>query len=268
MWISKIKKYLQELDRIPILNTVFIISITCIASIYIFAMLYGFNKIIGYEHIGNIVGIFSSIATTLTLVFVVYQHKANESKAYQMVMVEEAKLAVDKMIEGVKKLYEWDGKDVPTLNNTLIELSNHAIDFETFYDELNESALKKIVEIRWQDMFLNHYQGMSNDVDVCEIFRRNTEVIDTAFEVKLVFLNEEFDSDEQGGKYEAERYYISRAKEFDLYDISNYISCQDQFKRHFMNGRQVRKYLEGVSYKNNQRKIYPTLCAIVDSSIE
>ncbi|EIM1710728.1 TPA: hypothetical protein RQM97_001570 [Aeromonas dhakensis] len=268
MWMSKVKKYLISIDTGFALKATFVFSMCCICLVFSFAVINGAMEILGLNSKSDAIALFSGLATALTLMFFVYQHNVNESKKYQLVMVEEAKLAVDKMILNAKKLYEWDGKKVSILNNILIELSNHAIDFETFYDKINDPALKKIVEIRWQDMFLNHYRGISEHIDVSEIFRRNTDAVDSEFEIRLVFLNDEFDGDKQNEKYEFERYRISRASEFNLYDISRYLVNQEQFKHHFMNENQVIKYLEEVGYEDNQRETYPTLCAIVDTSIE
>jgi len=268
MWISKIKKNLISIDTGFALKATFVFSMFCICLVFSFAVINGAMEILGLNSKSDAIALFSGLATALTLMFFVYQHNVNESKKYQLVMVEEAKLAVDKMILNAKKLYQWDGKKVSILNNILIELSNHAIDFETFYDKITDPALKKIVEIRWQDMFLNHYRGISEHIDVCEIFRRNTDVVDPEFEIRLVFLNDAFDGDKQKEKYEFERYRISRAREFNLYDISCYLVNHEQFKHHFMNENQVIKYLDEVGYEDNQRETYPTLSAIVDASIE
>ncbi|MGU5729009.1 hypothetical protein ACV1DR_08775 [Aeromonas jandaei] len=270
MWFSKVKKYLQELDRAPVLNTLFIISMTSIALIYFFAVINGLNEIIGYENLEKVVDVVSSLATALTLAFLVYQHKVNYSKNYQMTMVEEAKLVIEKIIEQTELLYRWDGKDIFMLNDILNELSNHAIDFNVFYDEINDPALNKIILIRWQDMFLNHYRGISNNIDICSIISENSTGNRSDIELKIIDLKNEAEKHSQGEKYNKyvyEQYCISRAKDLGLYDILSEIECQNAFKYHYFDNKGIKRYLEGVDYNSNPRKSDPSLFAIVEASI-
>lgn len=268
--MSKIKKYLQELDRTPVLNAVFMLSMICIVLVYIFSAIYGLKEIIGYENFDKVVNAISGLATALTLAFVVYQHKDNDSKSYQLAMVEEAKLVVDKIIEQLEKLYEWDGKEISILDGTLIELANHAFDFDIFYNEVKDSALKKIILIRWQDMFLNHFQGLSKGIDICSIIRENTADKGNEFEFKIINLKEEAEKASQGKrneKYEYELYCLSKAKANGLYDILSQLECQDGFKYYFFNNKRIKKYLEGVNFESVPRETDPTLCAIIEASI-
>ncbi len=202
MWMSKIKKYLQELDRTPVLNAVFMLSMMCIVFVYIFSVIYGLKEIIGYENFDKAVNAISGLATALTLAFLVYQYKMNEVKNYQLTMVDEAKLVLEKIIKQLDKLHEWDGKNILVLDNLLNEMSNHAIDFDSFYEEVNDPALKKILQIRWQDMFLNHYIGISGSIDICTIIRESTINKDYAFELNMINLKEGAEKASQGKVYE------------------------------------------------------------------
>lgn len=270
MWMSKIKKYLQELDRTPVLNAVFMLSMICIVLVYIFSAIYGLKEIIGYENFDKAVNAISGLATALTLAFVVYQHKDNDSKNYQVVMVEEAKLVVEKIIEQMDLLYHWDGKDIFILSNTLNEISNHAIDFDSFYEEVNDSALKKIMQIRWQDMFLNHYRGISENIDVCSIIRNSTINKGYEFECNMINLKEGAEEASRGKvyeRYEHELYCLYKAKENGLCDVISYVQSHSVFKQHFFDNTKIIKYLEGIILENDPKKSDPTLYAIVEASI-
>jgi len=270
MWMSKIKKYLQELDRTPLLNAVFIFSMLCIALVFIFAVIYGVEQILGLESAEKIISAISSLATALTLVFLVYQYKMNEVKNYQLTMVDEAKLVLEKIIKQLDKLHEWDGKNILVLDNLLNEMSNHAIDFDSFYEEVNDPALKKILQIRWQDMFLNHYIGISGSIDICTIIRENTINKDNAFELNMINLKEGAEKASQGKVYEGyehELYCLYKAKDNGLYDLISYVQSHSIFKQYFLDNTKIIKYLEGIILEHDPKKSDPTLYAIIEASI-
>ncbi|MFQ2506365.1 hypothetical protein ACK31R_00750 [Aeromonas caviae] len=270
MWMSKIKKYLKEIDRTSVLNAMFVFSMICIALVFIFAVINGVKQILGLESAEKIISAISSLATALTLAFLVYQYKMKEVKNYQLTMVDEAKLVLEKIIEQLDKLHEWDGKNILVLDNLLNEMSNHAIDFDSFYEEVHDPALKKILQIRWQDMFLNHYLGISGNIDVCSIIRESTINKDHVFELNMINLKEGADEASQGKVYEGyehELYCLNKAKDNGLYDVISYVQSHSIFKQYFFDNTKIIKYLEGIILENDPRKTDPTLYAIVEASI-
>lgn len=270
MWMSKIKKYLQELDRTSVLNIMLIISITSIIFIYAFALINGLKEIIGYDNIEKIVDIVSSLATAFTLAFLVYQHKKDDSKNYQMIMVEEAKLVVEKMIEQLEEIRNLKSDDIKSIGSYMIELSNHAIDFDDFQNSVKDPGLKKILCVRWQDMYFNHYDEAFVYLDIFSIINSNS--IGGASEINsLIYqVKEEVDKTLKGGEYQEYEFFLSlvrNAKEKGLYDIAADLMSQESFKNHFLDNEKIGKYMEGVSSYSNPKERYPSLCAIVDASI-
>ncbi|MEI4983851.1 hypothetical protein U1438_15460 [Aeromonas caviae] len=269
MWMSKIKKYLKEIDRTPVLNAMFLILVMCIVLIFFFAVVNGVKQILGLESTEQITSVVSGLATAFTLAFLVYQHQDNTSKNYQMTIVEEAKLVVDKMIEQIEILYKWNGEGLLEINSVMTELSNHAIDFDAFYDEVNDSALKKILLLRWQDMYLHHFLGVLDGIDICTILKRNLTEGDFNVELKIAGIKEEAEKLSQGKKYEKYEYEfhcINIAKKIGLYDITEHVKYQDNFKYYFLSRGQIKKYMEDAIV--NIKKEDPSLCAIVDASTD
>lgn len=270
MWMSKIKKYFQELDRTPVLNAVFVFSMLCITLVFVFAVINGVKQILGLESTEKIISSISSIATALTLLFLVYQHKVNDSKNYQVAMVEESKLVIEKIIEQLEQVQNWDGSNLETLDGIMIEISNHAVDFNDFHDEVKDSALKKIMRVRWQDMYFNHYDPAFLSLNVFTIIRKNSlgglsyinELISELKEESRGALHES-----QNLEYEKTLYCVCRAKEKGLFDIPNEISSHRNFKKYFIEDDIIGKYLEDAGYSANPRERYPSLCAIVEVSI-
>lgn len=270
MWMSKIKKYLKEIDRTPVLNAVFVFSMLCITLVFVFAVINGVKQILGLESTEKIIGSISSIATALTLLFLVYQHKVSDSKNYQVAMVEESKLVIEKIIEQLEQFKNWDGYSLEKLDGIMIEISNHAVDFNDFHDEVKDSALKKIMRVRWQDMYFNHYDPAFFNLNAFTIIRKNSLG-------GLSYINElisELKEESREGSHDNERleyekilYCVSRAKEKGLYDIPNEISSHGNFKKYFIEEHIIGKYLEDSGYSTSPKERYPSLCAIVELSI-
>lgn len=270
MWMSKINKYLQELDRTPVLNTVFFFSMLCIALVFIFAVINGVKQILGLESAEKIISSISSIATALTLLFLVYQHKDNASKTYQMKIVEEAKLVVDKMIEQIGIIRSWDRMDASILGACLARMSNHAQDFESFFDRVKDDALMEVLLVRWQDMYFNHYISVMTGITVESIVYKNVrpnelEKLGKASDVFNI-AKEKYESGVLS-YYQAVLGSIVGIKDSGVLDIPSKIGKQINFKFYFLEERQLNRFLQGRDVNLDVKKKYSTLCAIVDASL-
>ena len=269
MWMSKIKKYLQELDRTPVLNVVFIFSMLCIALVFIFAVISGVKQILGLESAEKIISAISSLATALTLAFLVYQHKDNASKTYQIKIVEEAKLVVDKITEEIEIVKSWDCKDVSILAGCLARMSNHAQDFESFFDKVKDDTLREVLLVRWQDMYFNHYVSTMMCITVELIVMKNMRPneLEKIGKAKDIF-NDARERYESGilSHYEAVLYSIIRAKNSGVFDIPSKIGKQIHFKYYFLQEKLLNKYLQGRDERLDVKRKYSSLCAIVDAS--
>lgn len=269
MWMSKINKYLQELDRTPVLNTVFFFSMLCIALVFIFAVINGVKQILGLESAEKIISSISSIATALTLAFLVYQHKDNSSKTYQIKIVEEAKLVVDKITEEIKIIKSWDCKNVSILASCLARMSNHAQDFESFFDKVKDDTLREVLLVRWQDMYFNHYVSTMMDITVESIIMKNIRSNELE---RIGKANDIFDYAREKYKsgvlsyYESVLYSIISAKNSGVFDIPSAIGKQINFKYYFLQEKLLDKYLQGRDERLDVKRKYASLCAIVDAS--
>lgn len=264
MWMSNIKKYLQELDRTPVLNAVFMLSMFCIALVFIFAVINGVKQILGLDSAEKIIAVISGSATTLTLLFLVYQHYYNSSKNYQITISEEVKLIITKMEEQIELLHRSGVNNIQMLSGFLIEMTNHIIDVDSLYDEVNDPALNKILRIRWQDMYHNHYDGVMKNIDVCSIIRDNSYWNDYA-ESSLVLIKGNAIVASQGKineEYEIALHCLSEAKKTGLCDLSDKIDSYMAFKKYFLEREYMNKYMgyDHSIYRNE----YPSLCALVE----
>lgn len=270
MWMTKIKKYLQELDRTPLLNAVFMFSMLCIALVFIFAVINGVEQILGLESAEKIISAISSLATALTLAFLVYQHKDNASKTYQIKIVEEAKLVVDKLIEQIEIIKSWDRKDVSILGGCLARMSNHAQDFDSFFDEVKDFALREVLLVRWQDMYFNHYISVMMGITVSSIVSKNIKPIELERIGKAEDLFKVAKEKYESGivsYYQATLYAIVEAKDSGVIDIPSKIGKQINFKHYFLEEKQLNKFLQGRDKSLDVKEKYSVLCAIVDASL-
>ncbi|MFR9702192.1 hypothetical protein ACL00O_06795 [Aeromonas sanarellii] len=268
MWMSKVKEYLQELDTAPVLKAVFIFSLLCISLVFVFAVINGVKQMLGVESIDKIITVISSLATTLTLAFLVYQHQVNDSKHYQMTMVDEAKLVIEKMIEQIEELHSSDVNNIEKLDSFMIEIANHILDFNSFYDDVNHPTLRKILNIRWQDMYYNHYDGVMKNIDVLSIIRKERNW-NSLSEASLVLINDAAVESSQGKShkdYEIAFNVLSESKRLGICDLSKKIDSKAHFKKHFLNSEKLKKYLGVENY--TPKSEYPSLCALVDLYIE
>ncbi|MGY3856860.1 hypothetical protein [Aeromonas intestinalis] len=274
MWISKIKKYLNSIDRSFALKVTFVFSVFCICMVFFFAVINGAMQILDLNSIGEVVNTISSLATALTLGFLVYQHNTNASKDYQSIMVSEGKIAVDKMVEQTEIMKSWDFKDMDLLSGTLSRISNHAQDFEIFFDAVKDGALREILIIRWQDMYFNHYITAARTIKLHSIINEAVSSNDTNKTQKLILVRlviegaiNKFRSNEFN-IYESNRLIIDDLENEGVIDITGRIGKQTAFKLYFLSNRKLNKYLQGRHEGMDVKKDYADLCAIVDASIE
>ncbi|MDX7920416.1 hypothetical protein SJS82_00435 [Aeromonas media] len=268
MWMSKIKKYLQELDRTPVLNAVFMISMICIVLVYAFAVINGVKEIVGYDNIDKVISVISSLATALTLVFLVYQHKVNDSKNYQITMVNEAKLVIDKMIEQINVLHAWNNGDISKLTVFLNRLSNHAMDLETLFNNVDDVALKKILLIRWQDMYFNHYENAVSSIDAIEMIKNNLDMSNPICvrDINRIEMNTSVKLRSDAKSYDYYKSFIDGVEEEGYFDFSKEIGFQIGFYFYFFDKKNIEKYLDGIVNVIDPKHKYPSLYAIVEAS--
>ncbi|MDQ1884897.1 hypothetical protein RA180_12935 [Aeromonas salmonicida] len=268
MWMSKIKKYLKELDLTPVLNAMFIFSMICIALVYTFAVINGIKEVVGYKNIDKAVSVISSLATALTLAFLVYQHKVSNSKIYQVTMVEEAKLVVDKMVEQIDILNTWNNGDISKLATFLSRMSNHALNLETLFNKIDDVALKYIILIRWQDMYFNHYESAVGRIDAIEMIKNNLDMSDPicARDINRIEMNTSIKLRSDAKNYNYYKTFIDSVKEEGYFSFSKEIGFQIGFDIYFFDNKNIEKYLDGFMNVIDPKHKYPSLYAIVEAS--
>lgn len=268
MWISKIKKYLQELDRTPVLNAVFLLSMSCIALVFVFAVVNGAKQILGAGSVSEVLTMVSSLATALTLAFLVYQHRDNSSKKYQMTIVEEAKLVIDKMIEQIVIINKWNNGDASILATFLNRMSNHAGDLEILFNKIDDVALKKVLLIRWQDMYFNHYEGAVSSIDAIKMIKNNLDMSDPrcARDINRIEMNTSIKLRSDAKNYNFYKSFIDSVKSEGYFDIANEVGAQFGFEFYFLNEKNLEKYLDGLANIIRTKHKYPSLYAIVEAS--
>jgi len=164
-----------------------LLGILIVVIVFTAYITYGICKIYGVLDSGNtkdqvtvleVVNGFAQIATALAFFLAVYQYRKNGEKERQLVIAEEAKSQIRKMVELSDELAKNKTCTNSELNRFLESMSNCAVDFSELYSAVTDSLHKSIVRMHWQAMHYNHLSKALKTLTVEKLFRNCSLNID------------------------------------------------------------------------------------------
>lgn len=243
------------------------LTVIFIGYIYFLAFMHGAYEIVGEKNFKQLTLTISQLAATCSFAFVVYQYKINESKNYDTTLAEEAKKIIERMIEQITSLKIGEESEIENLNQFIIRMSNYAEDFDSFYSEMKNSALKRILRIYWQDMYFNHFMIKAKKMTMFDLIKNEVNLSDpTLTDVVKYIRMEAFEkSKETHEEYEKYNYnlkVLSGFKNYIAIDISSKIHDLFLFKSYFLMEGKIDSYLAGTMNRIDGKIICPMLSAI------
>lgn len=231
---------------------------------YILASISVISTIIGFKRLESTVVIVAHTATTFTFIFAVYQFRINSLKEKQAQMLDEAKLVLERMLFQIEALKTAEEATIENLNSFISKMSNLGHDFELFFSDVTHEAYKRVLVIRWQDMYFNHFRPALSSIKVDTLIKNQRKLKGDFAGYDDYCLIEARHQDRENnpmGEYFFTKRFLNDTS-FNGQEFCQAIDNLTQFKYYFLDQNKLSVLMAGLFSKIDIRFISPVLAVV------
>lgn len=231
---------------------------------YLFALISAISEIIGFKRLESTVVIVAHTATTFTFIFAVYQFRINSLKEIQAQMLDEAKLVLDRMLIQIEELKVGENASIDSLNSFMSKMSNLGHDFKLFFSDVSHDAYKRVLIIRWQDMYFNHFRPALTSIKIDTLIKNQLHK-DGNFASYDEYCLIEAQHQDRNNSSMGEYLFAKRLLNNSSLDTEEFLKAFDdftQFRHYFLEQKELSVLMSGLLSNIDIRFISPVLAVI------
>lgn len=204
----------------------------------------------------------AQIATASAFVLAYVQFRKNRIQQRQMIIAEEAKSQLEKMISVINEMGLGEKTDLKSLNKSISLLSNLATNFDELFKAMSEDIQKAIVRMQWQDMYFNYLSHALRGIDPVVILKKEASIDDAVLENAITEARRESEANNILPVFKEYVYTEKLLSHPDIkseFSLGGKIDSLDMFVSHYLNDHNLNDLLYGLLSRIDIRAHAPLL---------